>query len=108
MARQISERDPRLAVSQIDLFGSARRATFFGKANEHVDHVCEQLLELEEITSPKLNPSGHFDAIGFSQGGQLLRAVVERCGGEGGLRVRNLITLGSQHVSLVNGPLFDG
>lgn len=47
-----------------------------------------------------LNPSGRFDAIGFSQGGQLLRGVVERCGGEGGLNVRNLITLGSQHVSL--------
>lgn len=78
-----------------------RRATFFGQANDQVALVCDQLLALPEISSPKLNPSGEFDAIGFSQGGQLLRAVVERCGGsgKGKLRVRNLITVGSQHVS---------
>lgn len=78
---------------------TSRQASFFGNANAHVQLACDQLLALEEITSPELNPSGKFDAIGFSQGGQLLRAVVERCGGEGGLNVRHLITVGSQHVS---------
>ncbi|ORY59910.1 Alpha/Beta hydrolase protein [Leucosporidium creatinivorum] len=79
-----------------------QRATFFGQANEQVSTVCQQLLDLPEITSPKLNPSGEFDAIGFSQGGQLLRAVVEKCGGGGkrGLSVRNLITVGSQHMGI--------
>lgn len=76
-----------------------RQASFFGNANAQVDLACDQLRGIDEITSLKLNPSGQFDAIGFSQGGQLLRAVVERCGGKGGLNVRHLITLGSQHVS---------
>lgn len=76
-----------------------RQASFFGNANAQVDLACDQLRGLDEIMSPELNPSGKFDAIGFSQGGQLLRAVVERCGGPGGLNVRHLITLGSQHVS---------
>ncbi|KAL8286246.1 hypothetical protein RQP46_004734 [Phenoliferia psychrophenolica] len=77
-----------------------QRATFFGSANEQVALVCDQLRALPEIMDPLLNPSGKFDAIGFSQGGQLLRAVVERCGGEGGLNVRNLITVGSQHMGV--------
>lgn len=75
--------------------GSAdSRSTFFGNGNEQIDRVCNQLLSLDEITSPVLNPSGKFDAIGFSQGGQFLRGLVERCGPA--LKVRNLITLGSQ------------
>lgn len=76
-----------------------RKATFFGNANQQIDSVCQQLRAIPEIMDESLNPSGRFDAIGFSQGGQLLRGVVERCGGKGGLKVRNLITLGSQHVS---------
>ncbi|BGP12094.1 hypothetical protein JCM10213_005200 [Rhodosporidiobolus nylandii] len=81
--------------------GSAdQRSTFFGSAQQQVQHACERLLELPEITDKKLNPHGVFDAVGFSQGGQLLRAVVEKCGGEGGLNVRNLITVGSQHMGI--------
>lgn len=76
-----------------------RKATFFGNANQQIELVCQQLRAIPEIMDESLNPSGQFDAIGFSQGGQLLRGVVERCGGKGGLKVRNLITLGSQHVS---------
>ncbi|KAK4706167.1 palmitoyl-protein thioesterase, partial [Phenoliferia sp. Uapishka_3] len=83
---------------------SDQRATFFGSANDQVAAVCDQLRALPEIMDPKLNPSGKFDAIGFSQGGQLLRAVVERCGGKGGLNVRNLITVGSQHMGVSSMP----
>lgn len=77
----------------------SRRATFIGDANAQVAQICAQLLDLPEIMDPALNPSRKFDAIGFSQGGQLLRALVERCGGKRGLNVRNLITVGAQHVS---------
>lgn len=87
-------------VKIVDDGSSDQRATFFGSANQQVSLICEQLLGLPEITSKVLNPSGVFDAIGFSQGGQLLRAVVERCGGKVGLNVRNLITLGSQHMGI--------
>ncbi|GAA6024338.1 hypothetical protein JCM11491_000382 [Sporobolomyces phaffii] len=86
---------------QVGQDGAAdQKATFFGNAHAQIDHVCQQLLALPEITDRTLNPSGKFDAIGFSQGGQLLRGVVERCGGERGLDVRNLITLGSQHLGI--------
>ncbi|GAA6042343.1 hypothetical protein JCM8097_003858 [Rhodosporidiobolus ruineniae] len=79
-----------------------QRATFFGLATAQIQKVCDQLLDIPEITSPKLNPSGVFDGLGWSQGGQLLRGVVEMCGGEGEgkLKMRNLITVGSQHMGI--------
>ena len=38
--------------------------------------------------------AGGFHAIGFSQGGQFLRAVAQRCPQ---LKMRNLISVGGQH-----------
>ncbi|KAM0753272.1 alpha/beta-hydrolase [Meredithblackwellia eburnea MCA 4105] len=80
--------------------GKDQQSTFFGNANSQVEQVCEQLQAIPEIVEKDLNPSGQFDAVGFSQGGQLIRAVVERCVGTGGLSVRNLITVGSQHMGV--------
>eukprot|EP00731_Ephydatia_muelleri_P031528 Em0023g35a len=48
---------------------------------------------------PKLHEG--FNALGFSQGGQFLRALVQRCGK---VRVYNLITLGSQHQGIYGFP----
>jgi palmitoyl-protein thioesterase len=45
---------------------------FIGSVNEQVDFVCETI-----ANDPQL--AGGFNAIGFSQGSQFLRAVVERC-----------------------------
>lgn len=42
-----------------------------------------------------------FDAVGFSQGGQILRAYVQRCNRP---PVRNLITVGAQHQGVANFP----
>ncbi|BGP43124.1 hypothetical protein JCM10449v2_007148 [Rhodotorula kratochvilovae] len=89
---------------------SDQRATFFGSANAHVEHVCAQLAALPQIVDPLLNPSQQFDGLGFSQGGQLLRAVVERCGtvgagkGSEGARMRRLVTVGSQHMGISELP----
>ncbi len=38
-----------------------------------------------------------FNAVGFSQGGQFLRAYVERCNNP---PVHNLITFGGQHMGM--------
>jgi palmitoyl-protein thioesterase len=63
-----------------------QRATFFG-------NITAQ----SELTNPNLTNSDgvvRIDALGFSQGGQFLRGLVERCEG---LSVRSLVTYGSQH-----------
>jgi palmitoyl-protein thioesterase len=41
-----------------------------------------------------------YNAIGFSQGGQFLRAVAQRCP----LGMKNLITLGGQHQGVYGLP----
>ncbi|KAA8646508.1 hypothetical protein EYZ11_009453 [Aspergillus tanneri] len=66
-----------------------RQASFFGDVNEQVDTVCAQLRSDRILrTAPGIN------ALGFSQGGQFLRAYVQRCNSP---TVHNLVTLGSQH-----------
>ncbi|PLW55132.1 hypothetical protein PCANC_05314 [Puccinia coronata f. sp. avenae] len=104
LAKKINLRYPHTTVYKIRLDSSDsadRRATWFGSANEQVNSVCEQLARIDELTVG-------FDAVGFSQGGQLLRAYVERCNCP---KVRNLITLGSQHMGVSGSPpctsLFD-
>ncbi|KNZ57023.1 uncharacterized protein VP01_225g6 [Puccinia sorghi] len=104
LAKQINLRYPGTPVYMIRLDQSGsqdRRATWFGSANEQIEYVfklpnsvCEQLIEIEQL-------SLGFDAIGFSQGGQLMRAYVERCNRP---KVRNLITLGSQHLGVSGSP----
>ena len=66
-----------------------RTATFLGNLTEQIDKVCADL-EAHPVlaTAPAIN------ALGFSQGGQFLRAYVERCNRP---PVANLVTFGSQH-----------
>ncbi|EIM81182.1 alpha/beta-hydrolase [Stereum hirsutum FP-91666 SS1] len=71
-----------------------RRAGFYGNVDEQVELVAAQLANITEL-------SGGFDAIGFSQGGQFLRAYVERYNDP---PIRNLITFGSQHMGISDIP----
>lgn len=71
-----------------------QRASVLGNVNEQVRAAHEQLAQLPELRHG-------FDAIGFSQGGQFLRAYVERYNAP---RVRNLVTFGSQHMGIADLP----
>ena len=66
-----------------------RTATFWGNVTLQVQRVCEDL-----ASHPILSKAPAINALGFSQGGQFLRAYVERCNNP---RVANLVTFGSQH-----------
>uniref|UniRef100_A0A6B2EHE7 Palmitoyl-protein thioesterase 1 n=1 Tax=Phlebotomus kandelakii TaxID=1109342 RepID=A0A6B2EHE7_9DIPT len=67
---------------------------FFVHPNKQVEEVCQTLL-----SDPQLGAGFH--AIGFSQGGQFLRALVQRCPS---LDMRNLISLGGQHQGIFGLP----
>jgi len=67
---------------------------FIGSVNDQVQSVCDTLK-----TVPNLQ--GGFNAVGFSQGGQFLRAYVERCNDP---PVYNLITMGGQHQGVADIP----
>lgn len=69
-----------------------QRATFFGNITAQSEQICEDLLSNTNLTDA--HGVVRVDALGFSQGGQFLRGLVERCEG---LSVRSLVTYGSQH-----------
>ncbi|KAF9729271.1 hypothetical protein PMIN06_010868 [Paraphaeosphaeria minitans] len=68
---------------------SDKSATFFGNLTEQIASVCADL-----AAHPILSTAPGVNALGFSQGGQFLRAFVERCNVP---PVKTLVTFGSQH-----------
>ncbi|GBF88133.1 hypothetical protein Rsub_00845 [Raphidocelis subcapitata] len=71
-------------------------SSFMGNVNAQVEVVCDALADMPEL-------EGGFNMVGFSQGGQFLRAVVERCGHRLP-PVHTLITVGGQHQGVMNTP----
>ncbi|KAI4141263.1 MAG: hypothetical protein L6R39_005430 [Caloplaca ligustica] len=68
---------------------SDRTATFLGNLTEQVSKVCEDI-----SSHPILSLAPAINALGFSQGGQFLRAYIQRCNNP---PVHTLVTFGSQH-----------
>lgn len=66
-----------------------RTATFWGNLTIQIEKVCADL-----ASHPILSKAHAINGLGFSQGGQFLRAYVERCNVP---PVANLVTFGSQH-----------
>lgn len=56
--------------------------------------MCEQLKGITELKDG-------FNAVGFSQGGQFLRAYIQRCNDP---PIHNLVTVGSQHGGVSDIP----
>jgi len=77
-----------------DTLDADQRAGWFGNVWEQLEIVNTQLNNITEL-------SNGFDAIGFSQGGQFLRAYVEKYNSP---PVFNLITFGSQHMGVTDLP----
>lgn len=75
-----------------------RKSSFFGRIDDQVTQVCHQLASDSRLKHG-------FNAIGFSQGGQMLRAYVQRCNLPA---VRRLITFGSQHGGVADIPSCQG
>lgn len=71
-----------------------RKRSLLDNLNRQIQDVCDKLAGVPELADG-------FNAIGLSQGGQFLRAYVERCNRP---RVRKLITLGSQHQGVMALP----
>ena len=70
------------------------RQGFFGLVDEQLDSICSCL-------SSDANLTDGFHAVGFSQGGLLLRGLVQRCPG---VKVHTLVTMGSPHGGVVEVP----
>lgn len=71
---------------------------FFINSNKQVEEVCSTV-----SNDPKLKDG--FNVMGFSQGGQFLRALIQRCGN---ITVHNLISVGGQHQGVFGFPRCSG
>jgi len=67
---------------------------YIGNANDQVAFVCDQVRK-----DPNL--ANGFNAVGFSQGSQFLRAYIERCNDP---PVFNFVTMGGQHMGVADLP----
>ncbi|KAF1992525.1 alpha/beta-hydrolase [Aulographum hederae CBS 113979] len=95
VAKLAEQSNPGTFVYPIRLADDAsgdRSASFFGNLTEQLDSVCEDL-----AAHPILSQAPAVNALGFSQGGQFLRAYISRCNAP---PVRNLVTFGSQHSGI--------
>lgn len=73
-----------------------QRATFFGNVSAQIASVCASLSTNATLLDPASNKI-RADALGFSQGGQFLRGLAQRCPA---LQLRSLVTFGSQHAGI--------
>ncbi|MBN3305868.1 PPT1 thioesterase, partial [Amia calva] len=86
---------PGVYVLSLEIGNSITQACpFFMDVNAQVALVCAQLSQ-----DPQLQ--GGYNAMGFSQGGQFLRAVAQRCPSP---PMRNLISVGGQHQGVYGLP----
>ncbi|EFN80497.1 palmitoyl-protein thioesterase 1 [Harpegnathos saltator] len=68
--------------------------SYLGNINEQIKQVCEQLQQDSRLQQG-------YNAIGFSQGAQFLRAIAQRCPDP---PMQNLISLGGQHQGVYGLP----
>jgi len=69
-------------------------AGFIGDANNIIDMQCRKIAEDPELQNG-------YNAIGFSQGGQFLRGIAQRCPNP---PMKNLVTFGAQHQGVYGFP----
>ena len=87
-------------------FCIVREAGFLGDVNAQVKQVCEDLARDEEIVK-----AGAYNVVGFSQGGQFARALVQVCptletNSKKGMmpRANRLVSFGGQHQGVMEWP----
>jgi len=97
----IEETLPGIYVYSIEVGDSIEADAFnsyFMNVNEQIDYICAKLKTDGNLTNG-------FNAMGFSQGGQFLRAYVERCNSP---PVHNLLSVGGQHQGIFGLPKCPG
>ncbi|KAI9686318.1 MAG: hypothetical protein M1820_010642, partial [Bogoriella megaspora] len=81
------------AIRLGDDASSDRTASFIGNTTTQIADVCDAI-----SSHPVLGRAPAIDALGFSQGGLLLRSLIQRCGDR--IKVRSLVTFGSPHSGI--------
>lgn len=79
-------------------------AGYFTNVNYQIEQACDRILQSRAIKA-----AGRINMVGFSQGCQFLRGLIERCPLRvNGIHVRNFISLGGQHQGVFGLPNCNG
>lgn len=101
--KALEKKYPGLTVLSIQIGNNSAEdamASYFSNVNHQIDLACKAVLN-----SPTINQHKSFNAIGFSQGGQFLRGLIQRCPfREHGIMPKNLISLGGQQQGVFGLP----
>ncbi|KAF2229298.1 palmitoyl-protein thioesterase 1 precursor, partial [Viridothelium virens] len=81
------------AIRLGDDASSDRSSSYFGNTTSQIEAVCDAI-----TSHPVLSKAPAIDALGSSQGGLLLRGMIQRCGDR--VKVRSLVTFGSPHSGI--------
>lgn len=95
--KTIEQQIPGVYVLSLEIGNSILQDTlngFFMNVNKQVDMVCAELANDTRF-------SGGYHSVGFSQGGQFLRAVAQRCPSP---PMRNFVSIGGQHQGVYGFP----
>lgn len=98
--RQIERRVPGIYVNSLMIGDNIKQDFIHGflmNVNDQISFACEAIRNDSQL-------AGGYHAMGFSQGGQFLRAVAQRCPEP---PIRNLITFGGQHQGVFGIPQCD-
>ncbi|OAD60449.1 Palmitoyl-protein thioesterase 1 [Eufriesea mexicana] len=68
--------------------------SYFGDVNDQIQEICQELGKNEQLRNG-------YNAIGFSQGAQFLRAIIQKCPNP---PIKNFISLGGQHQGVFGLP----
>lgn len=88
---------PGIYVASIQMGNNSEEdflSSYFMNLNEQVEKACQ-------LIKNDTNLQGGYHALGFSQGGQILRAIAQRCPDP---PMVNLVTLGGQHQGIYGIP----
>ncbi|KAI1292266.1 Palmitoyl-protein thioesterase 1 [Halotydeus destructor] len=72
--------------------------SYFMDSNEQIELACDMIRKDDYL-------QGGYHAIGFSQGGQFVRAIAQRCPNP---PIKNLVTFGAQHQGVYGLPRCSG
>lgn len=101
--RALEKRFPGIQVYSIQIGTNAwedEMGSYFINVNHQIEQAC-----LSIINNSKIQAHGSFNAVGFSQGGQFMRGLIERCPLlSRGIKVKNFISLGGQHQGIFGLP----
>jgi len=95
--KTIEQQIPGVYVLSLEIGNTIMQDTlngFFMNVNKQVDMVCAQLAN-------DTNMKNGYHSVGFSQGGQFLRAVAQRCPSP---PMKNFVSIGGQHQGVYGFP----